>query len=118
MKLTEQECIDFIKSTNGTKFEPSEINEICAIMKEKFILEGSSLPAKGTLARNLRRLIGKNTEEIDKYIDKDIVKEDKNYEYGYKIISDSKIGFKRTKRGKKIVGYWYEKKLGEIAETV
>ena len=38
MKLTEQECIDFIKSTNGTKFEPSEINEICAIMKEKFIL--------------------------------------------------------------------------------
>ena len=118
MKLTEQECIDFIKSTNGTKFEPSEINEICAIMKEKFILEGSSLPAKGTLVRNLRRLIGKNTEEIDKYIDKDIVKEDKNYEYGYKIISDSKIGFKRTKRGKKIVGYWYEKKLGEIAETV
>lgn len=101
MKLTEQECIDFIKSTNGTKFEPSEINEICAIMEEKFILDGSSPPAKGTLVRNLRRLIGKNTEEIDKYIDKDIVKEDKNYEYGYKIISGSKIGFKRTKRGKK-----------------
>lgn len=118
MKLTEQECIDFIKSTNGTKFEPSAINEICAIMEEKFILEGSSLPTKGTLVRNLRRLIGENTEEIDKYIDKDIVKDDKNYEYGYKIISDSKIGFKRTKRGKKIIGYWYEKELGEIVETV
>ena len=118
MKLTEQECIDFIKSTNGTKFEPSEINEIYAIMEKKFISEGSPLPTKGTLVRNLRRLIGENTEEIDKYIDKDIVKEDKNYEYGYKIISDSKIGFKRTKRGKKIIGYWYEKELGEIAETV
>lgn len=34
MKLTEQECIDFIKSTNGTKFEPSEINEIYAIMEK------------------------------------------------------------------------------------
>lgn len=76
MKLTEQECIDFIKSTNGTKFEPSEINGIYAIMKEKFISEGSPLPTKGTLVRNLRRLIGENTEEIDKYIDKDIVKED------------------------------------------
>ena len=110
MKLQKKEYIEFIKATDGDRNEPARISVIFNKMEEKF---GKDFLSERTFTRKLRKLIGETKEEVDKQVKETEGK----YEYGYVIIDDAKIGFKRTVNGK-IVGYWYERNNSDRGESI
>ena len=108
-RFKEEELIKALKETGATKVYPATVPEIHKKLEdlEKLRAEDTKAPIRviddRTVSRNLRQLLGGDDGIEKTRLDKDGC--------GLKELDGYCLGFK--KKGTKITGYWYEKKVIE-----